>query len=220
MKTLRIRWKRFSAAYTAFVDKQGFAVIMLSCIAVIILTALWTGRTAAPPTEPTPPLDDGAWAAQLEQQSLAEATTPAPVSTPAPWQAPLADYAVLRSFDASRLVQSRTTGVWQLHDAVDLSCSAGQPVYAMADGVVCSAGEDELLGVHLTIDHGQGYEALYAGLALPMGLRAGDPVQAGQTIGFSGNRMAEEADLPPHIHLRLTHSGQAVDPLPLLPKQP
>ena len=218
MKDFRAHWKRFCAAYAAFIDKQGFAVIMLGCIGVIIFTAVWTGRQGADPVMPSPPLDEGAWAAQLQQESLAQAAMPSPVPQAA-WQAPLEDFSVLRGFDASRLTKSGTTGLWQLHDAVDLACAEGQKVLALADGVILQAGDDKLQGVYLLIDHGGGYVVHYAGLALGTGLQAGDPVLLGQTIGFSGNHMAEEADLPPHLHLRATHEGQAVDPLPLWASQ-
>lgn len=191
---------------------------MLGCIGVIIATAVWTGQPTPQPVMPTPPVEDGAWVAQLQQQSLAEVATPTPRPAPA-WQPPLEDFSVLRGFDAARLTQSGTTGLWQLHDAADLACTVGQKVLALADGVVLRAGQDQLQGVHLLIDHGRGYEALYAGLALGTGLQAGDPVVMGQTIGFSGNHMAEEADLPPHVHLRVTLGGNAVDPLALWQKQ-
>ena len=41
---------------------------------------------------------------------------------------------------------------------------------------------------------------------------AGDPVRAGQTIGFIGRTMPEECDLPAHLHLRIVIGDTAVDP--------
>jgi len=217
---MREHLKRFFAAYTAFVEKQGFAVILSACLGVIVLTAVWTEKRITPLPIPTPPVEEGAHAARLEQQHLAQAmaATPTPAATSAPWQAPLKDAVVLRGFDAARLAPSGTAGLWQLHDAVDLGCDAGTPVLAMRGGTVTACGEDALQGVWLSIDHGEGWHALYAGMALSCGLRTGDPVQAGQTVGFAGSAMAHETDLPPHLHLRVTHNDHAVDPLQLFPK--
>lgn len=44
------------------------------------------------------------------------------------------------------------------------------------------------------------------------GLQAGDPVTQGQTLGFVGEGPLVERDLEPHLHLRVTRDGNAVDP--------
>lgn len=46
------------------------------------------------------------------------------------------------------------------------------------------------------------------------GLQAGDPVTQGQTqtLGFVGEGPLAERDLEPHLHLRVTRDGNAVDP--------
>ena len=160
-------------------------------------------------------MDQAQSAAHLQQQSLADAMTPtpSPTATPVIWRAPLEKITVLRGFNASRLQQSAVTGVWQLHDAVDLAADTGALVCAMGDGVVLACGEEGVKGAWVLIDHGSGVTAEYAGMSLLSALREGDPVQAGQTIGFAGNGVLDETDLAPHLHLRVTRDGQAVDPL-------
>ena len=142
--------------------------------------------------------------------------SPTPTATPVIWRAPLEKVTALRSFDATRLQQSAVTGVWQLHDAVDLAADTGDLVAAMGDGVVLDCGEEGVRGAWAVIDHGHGVIAEYAGMSLLSALREGDPVQAGQTIGFAGSGMIDETDLPSHLHLRVTRDGQAIDPLLLL----
>ncbi|MGN0747759.1 MAG: peptidoglycan DD-metalloendopeptidase family protein [Aristaeellaceae bacterium] len=218
----RQRWQRFSQGYQRFVEKQGFPIIMTVCVAVIVFSAVWSGRMETALPAPTPPVDQAQSAAQLQQQSLTDVTTPTPSPTPAPviWRAPLDRISVLRSFDASRLQQSAVTGVWRLHDAVDLAAETGGLVYAMADGVVLACGEEGVQGAWVSLDHGGGVKATYAGMSLLAAIRAGDPVKAGQTIGFAGNGMVDETDLQPHLHLRVTRDGQAIDPLLLfVPKK-
>ena len=61
------------------------------------------------------------------------------------------------------------------------------------------------------IDHG-GVLVRYANLSMLYAIRAGDPVRAGQTIGFIGRTMPEECDLPAHLHLRIVVGGTAIDP--------
>ena len=123
---------------------------------------------------------------------------------------------MLSGFDATRLKRSAVTGLWRLHDAVDLQCEVGEQIRAMAGGEVVETGSKGLLGAYVTIDHGQGLCAQYAGMTLLAGLRAGDPVEAGQVLGFAGNGVVDETDLGVHLHLRVTREGQAIDPMSLL----
>lgn len=213
--SVKQRWKQFAQGYQRFVEKQGFPIIMTVCIAVIVFSAVWSGRMEVKVPSPTPPVDQAQSAAQLQQQFLADAMTPTPPPTEKPviWRAPLEKVKVLRGFNASRLQQSAVTGVWQLHDAVDLAADTGALVCAMGDGVVLACGEEGVKGAWVLIDHGSGVTAEYAGMSLLSALREGDPVQAGQTIGFAGNGVLDETDLAPHLHLRVTRDGQAVDPL-------
>lgn len=209
-------WKRFAARYTQFVEKQGFLIIVAACVGVIAATAVWTHSDGQSPATPTPPVYEAAPAAQVQQESLQSVSTPTPAPTFAPWQPPTDSLVVLSGFDATRLKRSAVTGLWRLHDAVDLQCEVGEQIRAMAGGEVVETGSKGLLGAYVTIDHGQGLCAQYAGMTLLAGLRAGDPVEAGQVLGFAGNGVVDETDLGVHLHLRVTRDGHAIDPMSLL----
>lgn len=216
--SVRRIFKTFSAHYARFVQRQGLAMLSVLCVAVIVGSAVWTKHSAPPTITPTPPVNHAALAAQLWQQSLQEVNTPAPAPSDEPirWVAPVAQYSILRGFDGARMVQSGVTGIWQLHDAVDLSASRGTPVLAMADGVVKSVAEKGLDRACVTVIHAEGFETTVAGLSMLAAIQPGDPVQAGQTLGFAGQGPLDEADMEDHIHLRITHKGCAVNPLPIL----
>lgn len=214
IKTTVSAWKK---RYVRFVEKQGFGIIAVICVAVITATAVWTDHDNSSYASPTPPVSQDISAAQLMQESLRAAVTvaPNPTTEPRVWHAPLKDTNILRPYDNERMVQSGVTGIWAIHDAVDLAADRGSMVYAMGDGIVLDAGEDRLNGVWLVIDHGDSIEALYAGLALGNGYLPGDSVRGGDIIGFTGAGLLEENDLPPHLHLRITNQGQSIDPLTL-----
>lgn len=44
------------------------------------------------------------------------------------------------------------------------------------------------------------------------GCQAGDPSPRGKPLGFVGEGPLAERDLEPHLHLRVTRDGNAVDP--------
>lgn len=214
---LKTFWRSAKKGYVRFVEKQGFGIIITVCVAVITATAVWTKQSEPAYVAPTPPPGSEISAAQLMQQSLRSAATPTPAPTAAAskWIAPLSSLQVAGRFNTSRMVQGSVTGVWTLHDAADLAADAGTPVLSMADGVVTAVGNDRLQGAWIAIDHGDGYEAHYAGLAMITAFLPGDTVVQGETVGYAGEGPLDEGHLGPHVHLRVTLDGTAVDPVGL-----
>lgn len=97
------------------------------------------------------------------------------------------------------------------HNGLDFRADVGTPVYATADGVIKSAGVKGNLGRTVVIDHGYGYETVYAHLSsFPKEIKAGAKVTRGQNIAFSGNTGLSEG---PHLHYEVYLNGQSVDPL-------
>lgn len=214
--SIRSTFSRIKDRYIRFAEKQGFAIITVVCVAVITATAVWSKQEEVY-VAPTPPVSYDVSVAQLQQQSLRDVATPSPSpkATPRPWNAPMDDTAVVRPFSTASMVQSSVTGIWSIHDSVDLAASPGQKIYAIGDGVVLSAGNDALQGAWLLIDHGDGIEALYAGLAMTAAYVPDDKVFAGDVIGYAGKGPLDETDLTPHLHLRVKQDSQAIDPTTL-----
>lgn len=203
--------------YSAFVEKQGFPVIVTVCVGIITVSALWASSDADDTPVQSPPAFSDQPVAQLLQESIKSVATPSPAPTAAPqcWQPPLVSFSILRPFSSEVMVKSGVTGLWTVHDALDLKGDRGALVQAMSDGVITEAGKDRLLGVWMEVDHGGGVKALYAGMALPGAFIAGDRVSPGDTIGFVGDGILDETDLGPHLHLRVTKDGLPVDPCTL-----
>ena len=118
-----------------------------------------------------------------------------------------------RTFSASEPQFFPQGNVWRVHAGIDLQAEYGTPVAACAGGAVQAVGQDNELGLCVMIDHGNGYQTLYAGLSSADYVRAGDPVAQGQTIGHVGNGVLCESDALPHLHLEVRKNGKPVDPL-------
>ena len=212
-------WKSFCQGYTRFVENQGFAIIVTTCVAVITATALWTGRSKPTPQSPSLPQATAFPASLSIQEHLPSAThviRPAATPDPTEWYNPLSDCIVLRPYHESRMVQSGVTGVWHVHHAVDLAADKGEPVCAIADGIVADCSDDSADGAWVLLTHADGTESRYASMALLAALQPGDQVRAGQTLGFASDTMCCEADLGPHLHLEVFRQGTPTDPLVLL----
>lgn len=96
------------------------------------------------------------------------------------------------------------------HDGLDLIASAGEPVYAAADGTVTDVIKSRKgLGNVVVIDHGNGYVTRYAHLA-DIEARKGRKVRKGTRIGYvgvSGNSFA------PHLHYEVLRDTLVLDPV-------
>lgn len=207
----------FRQKYRQFVERQGFALMTVVCVAVIAACAVWTRQTKPRSGLPAS-TDQTAAAADLWQQPLRDAATPTPAPTKAPavWRAPLASVEPLTDYDPTRLAPSGLPGVWRAHDGVDLAAEAGQPVLAMANGTILAVETDGVCGACATVAHDGGVTVDYMGMAELAEVSPGDAVRAGQTLGFAGGNILEERHLPCHIHLRATRDGETLDPLSLL----
>ena len=143
------------------------------------------------------------------QESVAAEPEETPVHQLTP---PLADFAILNPFSDGELIKSETTGTWQTHNGVDLSCAAGADVFAIDTGTVSKVCSDALWGYTVTIDHDNGVTSRYCGLDGSLEVREGDTVQTGQKIGVTGASPDLESALEPHLHLEVQKSGVYVDP--------
>tara|TARA_R110000868_G_scaffold304437_21_gene565391 strand:- start:22252 stop:23226 length:975 start_codon:yes stop_codon:yes gene_type:complete len=97
------------------------------------------------------------------------------------------------------------------HNGVDFRADIGSPVYATGDGKVKYAGRKGNLGKIVIIDHGFGFETLYAHLStFDSNIKSGSIVKRGQEIAKSGDTGLVEG---PHLHYEVHLNKRAVDPL-------
>ena len=112
----------------------------------------------------------------------------------------------------------RTNDCSLRHGGVDIGQSGnpGGPVVAMAPGVVTFTGGSFCcgLGIHVEIEHANGWVSRYAHLMDIPPVSVGDEVAGGQIIGRSGTTGFSTGV---HLHLELEHNGWALDALNYLP---
>ena len=99
------------------------------------------------------------------------------------------------------------------HSGQDIRAPLGTPVSASAGGRVALAETLDIRGKTVVIDHGWGVFTGYSHFSEIL-VRPGQLVQAGETIGLSGNTGRATG---PHLHWELAVDGTWVDPLGLTP---
>lgn len=98
----------------------------------------------------------------------------------------------------------------KFHFGMDFTAPRGTPVYASGDGKVIRADNTASgYGKHIRIDHGYGYESLYAHL-YKYNVRSGQTVKRGDLIGFVGSTGRSEA---PHLHYEIFMDDERINPI-------
>lgn len=99
-------------------------------------------------------------------------------------------------------------GTIRFHAGMDFTANIGTPVYATADGTVVLSDWKQGYGKCIIIDHGYGYQTLYAHLN-EYKVRAGQKVIRGEFIGEVGNTGKSTG---PHLHYEVHVKGQPDNP--------
>jgi len=94
------------------------------------------------------------------------------------------------------------------HNGIDLPAPEGTPIYAAADGVVTVAEEHYSYGNYVLIDHGNGYETLYAHCTELL-VEVDEKVAEGQVIATVGNTGYSFGN---HLHFCVKKDGVFTDP--------
>jgi murein DD-endopeptidase MepM/ murein hydrolase activator NlpD len=103
---------------------------------------------------------------------------------------------------------------WSGHLAIDIGLTLGEAVFAADSGVVVFAGwATGGYGYVVVIDHGTGYQTLYAHLS-GVTTGCGQSVVQGQTIGLGGNTGNSSGA---HLHFEVRFQGGFVNPWFVLP---
>jgi murein DD-endopeptidase MepM/ murein hydrolase activator NlpD len=98
----------------------------------------------------------------------------------------------------------------RMHAGIDFSAPIGTPIYATGDGIVEHLkGKMTGYGKVMIIDHGFGYESLYAHMS-KIFVKPGDKVKRGQIIGYVGNTGRSTG---PHLHYEIRKNGKPVNPV-------
>lgn len=96
----------------------------------------------------------------------------------------------------------------QFHKGIDFQASVGDPVLAVADGVVSFAGVRTGYGNTVEIDHGNGMVTRYAHNSR-LTHQVGDLVRAGQEIAKAGSTGRSTGA---HVHFEVWQDGVVVNP--------
>ncbi len=222
-----------------FFAGKGFYIVLALCVIVIGISAYSLAMSGADTPDG---LNAGMSAAR--QSVRPEASSQPPVSTeaPKPAEAPEAEDVIAegtlaqddvwpeqtvwrwpvsgeieRGYSVEALSYDVTMADWRTHDGIDILAPQGEVVVAAGDGEVVSVTQDDLYGMTVVIDHGEGIKTTYSNLADTPTVAAGDRVKGGDVIGSVGKTALCEIGQGSHMHFAMSRDGASLDPTAYLP---
>src|SRR5690625_7758158 len=102
----------------------------------------------------------------------------------------------------------RIYNITRFHNGIDLSASEGTKIQATSDRIVKKVEKKSTgYGLNIKIDHGYGYETLYAHLNEIL-VKEGQKVKKGEVIGLIGDTGSSTA---PHLHYEVHYQNNDIN---------
>ncbi|MBM6668117.1 M23 family metallopeptidase [Lacrimispora saccharolytica] len=125
---------------------------------------------------------------------------------------------ILIPYNMENTVYFPTLNVYKCNPSVVIASEVGTQVAAVANSQVKSISNDAQTGLTVTMDMGNGYEAVYGQLQ-DVSLEEGAMVQAGEIIGTIAEPTKYYTEEGSNLYFALTKDGQTIDPTLYLPPQ-
>ena len=123
---------------------------------------------------------------------------------------------ILQDYSMDQTVYFSTLDQYKLSPAIAVGAVEGAPVVAAVNGTVYSVEEDIQTGTTVTMELGNGYQAIYGQLA-NLTVAEGDTVKKGTTIGYIAQPTKYYSTEGTNLYFEMKKDGEPIDPIAYLP---
>ena len=124
---------------------------------------------------------------------------------------PVENGTVHKEYADDKLLEDKTTGYWQTHQAIDYVANKDAKIYAVCDGTIESVKNDMMDGTTITLKINDDLKVVYKSMSEDVQVKEGDKVKSGDVIGKIGTNMKEKAD-GVHLHFEMYEKDKLIDP--------
>jgi murein DD-endopeptidase MepM/ murein hydrolase activator NlpD len=103
---------------------------------------------------------------------------------------------------------SPITGIWELHQGIDIAVPEGTQVFACKSGMVMGTGCSRVYGNYIMLKHDGDITSLYAHLSKII-VKKGTMITGGEVIGLVGSTGLSTG---PHLHFEIRAGGYSENP--------
>ncbi len=122
---------------------------------------------------------------------------------------------VLMNYSMDQTVYFATLDQYKYNPALIIEGTAGQEVWSAREGKVTSIKTDPQTGITVTVDLGNGYQAVYGQLK-DVAVSEGQQVGKGELIGYLSEPTKYYSVEGPNLYFELLKDGEPINPLEFL----
>lgn len=122
---------------------------------------------------------------------------------------------VIMNYSMENTIYFATLDQYKYNPALIIGCETGDSVKAAADGKIVSIQNLDETGTTVTVDLGNGYQALYGQLK-DVALKEGDTLKAGEVLGSVGEPSRYYLKEGSNLYFQLEKDGTSINPLDYL----
>lgn len=122
---------------------------------------------------------------------------------------------VILGYSMDKTVYFATLDQYKYNPAMIIGGSPDEQVMSAAQGKITAIETTEETGTTVTMDMGDGYEAIYGQLK-ELAVKEGDVVKAGETIGYLSEPTRFYAKEGCSLYFEIRKDGESIDPMSLL----
>lgn len=119
---------------------------------------------------------------------------------------------IITEYSHDKLIYSTTLKEWRQHPGIDIKAEVGTKVKAPLGGTIKEVREDDLWGITIVIDHGDGLVSKLSNLGTLEMVKPGTTVNKGDFISTIGKSADIEMLMEPHLHFEVMKNGKMIDP--------
>lgn len=123
---------------------------------------------------------------------------------------------ILLDYDMDQTTYFPTLDQYRLNPAISVQAVEGAPVVAAVDGVVYSIADSARTGSTVTMELGNGYQAIYGQLR-NLTVSEGETVSRGTTIGYIDTPTKYYSEEGCNLYFAMKKDGKPIDPIFYLP---
>lgn len=123
---------------------------------------------------------------------------------------------ILQDYNMEQTTYFPTLDQYKLSPAIAVEAAEGTEVLAAVEGTVTSVSQEAQTGITVTMDLGNGYQAIYGQLT-DLGVAAGDTVEEGQIIGYVSAPTKYYSVEGSNLYFAMKKDGVPIDPIAYLP---
>ncbi len=123
---------------------------------------------------------------------------------------------VLIDYSMDQTVYFPTLDQYKLSPAISVQAVEGAPVVSAVNGTVYSIENDAETGTTVTMELGNGYQAVYGQLT-DLDVAEGDAVEKGEIIGYVAAPTKYYSEEGSNLYFAMKKDGEPIDPIAYLP---